>query len=602
MSGVKKRVNHRAVFKRRTKTDDNDELSKSVIVSARKTGHLNLSSRGLSTVPDRVWSINDLTEEELNDLHFELDYEHKEERWWEQEPLKVLDLSSNSLTAISDKIQLLTELNTLDLHNNLLEELSPEIGSLRKLTLINLSENKLEKLPTQFYMLEELCELHLRNNHISILEPEIGNLIMLTHLDLSYNNLSDLPIGMGYLVRLVTLNLCHNTIKELPADITSMRSLKTLDVSFNQLEILPPLGELRKVERVILESNKLNTFPNISGCSALTVLYLDNNNISEIDPEYLEEVGHIKKLTLQNNKIEVIPKEIIRLINLEVLDVSHNNISLIPSCVGILPNLKQFVIKGNNIKNIRGDIIRCGTPRILTHIRQVSDSTNVNTRDLLQSSPGGSFYPDKYIMKSTKLLSLAGQNLLELPDDMLESATEASVVTIDLSRNKLSELPDKMSAIVTVTDLKLTSNQLTYLPEWIGEKYKYLHVLDISKNYLESLPLSIGSLKYLQDIDLSFNRFTKLPEAIYDIVSLESVIANDNLIVEIDVSSLEKLKRLAVLNLANNDIVHVPPELGNLKNLRQLMLSGNCFKYPRQAILMKETEEILSYLRNLIPH
>lgn len=78
--------------------------------------HTNVKCKKLLyvTVPDRVWSINDLTEEELNDLHFELDYEHKEERWWEQEPLKVLDLSSNSLTAISDKIQLLTELNTLD--------------------------------------------------------------------------------------------------------------------------------------------------------------------------------------------------------------------------------------------------------------------------------------------------------------------------------------------------------------------------------------------------------------------------------------------------------------------------------------------------------
>lgn len=34
---------------------------------------------------------------------------------------------------------------------------------------------------------------------------------------------------------------------------------------------------------------------------------------------------------------------------------------------------------------------------------------------------------------------------------------------------------------------------------------------------------------------------------------------------------------------------------------RNLSLPGNCFKYPRQAILMKDTEEILSYLRNLIP-
>jgi len=113
----------------------------------------------------------------------------------------------------------------------------------------------------------------------------------------------------------------------------------------------------------------------------------------------------------------------------------------------------------------------------------------------------------RYMMKNTKLFSLAGQNLLGIAEEILEDAAEASVTTIDLSRNKLAELPDKMSAIVTVTDLKLTSNHLASLPEWIGEKYKYLQVLDISKNYLQSLPSSIGSLKYLKDIDLSFNRY-----------------------------------------------------------------------------------------------
>lgn len=72
------------------------------------------------TVPDRVWSINELTEEELRDLHFELDYEYKEERWWEQEPLKILDLSSNGLTVIDDKIQFLTELSNLNVCINYL--------------------------------------------------------------------------------------------------------------------------------------------------------------------------------------------------------------------------------------------------------------------------------------------------------------------------------------------------------------------------------------------------------------------------------------------------------------------------------------------------
>jgi len=49
MSGVRKKVNQLAVFKQRTKKDDNAELSKNIIVSARKTGRLSLSSRGMST-------------------------------------------------------------------------------------------------------------------------------------------------------------------------------------------------------------------------------------------------------------------------------------------------------------------------------------------------------------------------------------------------------------------------------------------------------------------------------------------------------------------------------------------------------------------------
>lgn len=42
-----KKINHCAVFKPRTKNEDNAELTNSIIISARKTGQLNLSSRGL---------------------------------------------------------------------------------------------------------------------------------------------------------------------------------------------------------------------------------------------------------------------------------------------------------------------------------------------------------------------------------------------------------------------------------------------------------------------------------------------------------------------------------------------------------------------------
>lgn len=78
-----------------------------------------------------------------------------------------------------------------------------------------------------------------------------------------------------------------------------------------------------------------------------------------------------------------------------------------------MPNLKQFVVKGNNITNVRGDIIRCGTPRILKHIRQTTDNTNVNTRDLLPCGASTSKYSDKYVNMDVKLFHF---RLLIKPD------------------------------------------------------------------------------------------------------------------------------------------------------------------------------------------
>ncbi|XP_076162083.1 leucine-rich repeat-containing protein 40 isoform X2 [Ptiloglossa arizonensis] len=558
-------------------------------------------TENMYSVPDRLWSINELTEEEVQQLHFELDYVHKNERWWEQKPLKILDLGWNNLTSIDPKIERLTELTIVLLHNNLLEDLPPEMGNLNKLEILNVSHNKLANIPHQFYKLTELCELYWKNNGLRELDSAIGDLVMLSHLDLSCNRLSELPLGMGYLVRLITLDLSRNKLKELPSDLTSMRALKRLDVRYNQLEMLPPLGELRKIETVLLQTNKLTTFPDVSGCTLLRVLHLGDNNITEIDMSCLEGVGQLRTLTLQGNKIAVIPEEIIKLVNLEIFDLSQNKITIIPSCIGIMPNLRQFVVIGNNVQNIGAHMIRCGTSCILKHIRQSINSTNLNTNKYLISDVDTNIYPDKYTMQSTKLLSLSGQNLVELPQKVLEDASKADVGTVDLSRNKLSILPEQLSIIAKVGDLKLASNQLTHIPEWIGEKYEYLQVLDLSKNFLQSLPSSLGLLKYLQEINISFNRYKEIPGSVYNVTSLEICIANDNLISEIDVSSLQKLKKLAVLNFANNNIGYVPPELGNLKNLRMLSLSGNCFKQPRQAILAKSTEEILAYLRDRIP-
>ncbi|XP_012286485.1 leucine-rich repeat-containing protein 40 isoform X2 [Orussus abietinus] len=503
MNSTRKKINHQSVFKPRTKCDDNSELSSEMIISARKTGQLNLSSRGLATVPLRVWNIHEWTDEEMKHVNVAWDSQNEGERWWEQEPLKTLNLSCNSLIYLDSKIELLSEICNMDLHDNLLETVPPEMGNLNKLQKLDMSTNKLETLPSNFFNLYELRYLDLHNNALKELDAAVGDLIMLEYM--------------------------------------------------------------------------------------------------EINVPSLESMGKLRALTLGNNNIEVIPEEIIQLLNLEHLDLSCNNISIVPTCISIMPNLQVFIIEGNEVKNVRRDIIKCGTSRVLRHLRQniIPISSESRLSPLLGTDD--STFPDKYCMKRTKLLSLTSRNLRNIPETVFDDAIEAQVTCIDLSKNKLCILQNKLRIIATVTDLKLSHNQLSLIPDWIGENLKHLQHLDLSNNQLSSLPDSFSLLKFLREINISFNRFTKVPDCLYTIDALEILLADTNQIIEIDVASLAQLKRLATLDLSNNNIGFVPPELGNLKNLRTLIISGNCFKLPRHATLMKGTDEILAYLRDRIP-
>lgn len=115
----------------------------------------------------------------------------------------------------------------------------------------------------------------------------------------------------------------------------------------------------------------------------------------------------------------------------------------------------------------------------------------------------------RYTMRNAKLLSLVGQNLAEVPDEIFENAKEAEVTCVDLSRNKLQELTEAMSKVTSTTDLKLSYNLLTELPEWLGESLARLRYLDLSKNLLTSLPTSLGDLRLLVEINISFNKCVK---------------------------------------------------------------------------------------------
>lgn len=65
-------------------------------------------------VPSNVWAINGLTNEEIEELRVNIDFEDDQDHWWEQEPLRILNLSSNSLTSLDPNVEYLTELEDIN--------------------------------------------------------------------------------------------------------------------------------------------------------------------------------------------------------------------------------------------------------------------------------------------------------------------------------------------------------------------------------------------------------------------------------------------------------------------------------------------------------
>ncbi|KPI96791.1 Leucine-rich repeat-containing protein 40 [Papilio xuthus] len=590
------KVCNKSVFNLQDKDADANELSKGLIKSAKRTGQLSLCNRGLGTVPDNVWKIDELVLEESKEVDFARSDNNS---WWTDVPLKTLDLSSNVIKTISPDVKLLQQLVTLKLHDNALTKLPAEFGELKNLANLSLDRNKIAELPKEFYTLTELRWLSMSHNELKKIEPEFGDLVMLTFLDISHNKLTELPPGMGYLVRLVDLNLSHNELTELPPDIVNLRELRKMNISHNNLKKLPTMGELRKMEILDANHNDIEKLPDFYGCTALKEIYIANNFIKEITEEFCDQMQHLNVLNIRDNKIELLPENISLLQRLKRLDLTNNNLNKLPRNLGLLSQLQSISMDGNKLSFVRQDIIRGGTDRMMKYLRdRIAEEVDSDSKILHNE------WPDKFTLKKSQALMLPGKDLTSVPEDVFITAANVEVHIVDISKNKLKEVPLGICQIKdTLSQLILSSNNIEIIPREISS-CTHLQYLDLGKNCLMDLPLEFGNLKHLRELVISCNKFTKIPRCVYDMDNLEILLAGENKITEINVSSdaLAKLKKLAVLDLTNNSIITVPPELGNFTNLRALELMGNCFRQPRHAILAKGTASLLSYLRDRIPN
>jgi hypothetical protein len=125
------------------------------------------------------------------------------------------------------------------------------------------------------------------------------------------------------------------------------------------------------------------------------------------------------------------------------------------------------------------------------------------------------------------------------------------------------------------TSLKL-SEGLSEFPEEIFDLADTLEKLDLSFNKLSELPADFGRLKKLQILFCSENLFTVLPEVLADCPLLDIVGFKSNIIETVPARSLNPSIRWLILT--NNRIATLPAQIGNCSRMQKLMLAGNKLK------------------------
>ncbi|XP_017976568.1 PREDICTED: probable LRR receptor-like serine/threonine-protein kinase At4g36180 [Theobroma cacao] len=461
--------------------------------------------------------------------------------------LAVLDLSSNSLSAIPTWIFNLPSLVYINLNWNDIGGVIPNgFQNMSSLKFLDLSWNAFSpsSIPRWLYNLNHLQFLGLRSIGLQgNISSAIRNLSSVTHLDLSENMLEGtISNFLDSLCNLREMDLSRNKIHdELPVT-------RLVDLSSNQFTgplppVLPSLGYLflstnffsgslshflcisstkvRSLTILDIGSNLLSG--EIPHCwenwPALDVLKLANNNLTGKIPVSLGSLLSIRLLNLRNNSLfGEVPSAMQHIADLKILDLSENQFSgSVPAWMG--ENLTGLMVLNLRSNNFHGHI----PDKICAlHSLQILDlaSNNIsgaipkcfsNLSAMATKNKTLWYFANGAIWDSFLSMSYFLDTLLFTRGREFDYSTTLVLVTsIDLSANSLrGEISKELGNLVGLMSLNLSRNLLTgKIPENIGNM-ESLESLDLSMNRLYGeIPSSFSGLNFLNHLNLSYNKLT----------------------------------------------------------------------------------------------
>lgn len=126
--------------------------------------------------------------------------------------INILDLSHNNITKLSHELDRLTEIVTLDLSTNGITDINKFLSNAKKLVHLNLANNRIQQL-TFTYLPASVSSLDLTNNLLQDLPSDLEHLSSLEHFELDGNPLDCSCTNIRARDRLLSRNVFIDKVK-----------------------------------------------------------------------------------------------------------------------------------------------------------------------------------------------------------------------------------------------------------------------------------------------------------------------------------------------------------------------------------------------------
>lgn len=475
--------------------------------------------------------------------------------------LQDLSINGNDLRSVPAAIKNLRVLESLDLgKNNISVIVNSSFEGLDQLYGLRLVDNSITSVSSEsFVNLPSLQVLNLASNEIKFVSRgAFSSNANLRAVRLDGNKLDEITGVFAGLKHLGWLNISDNGIvmfdyNDLP------ESLEWLDIHNNNLKVLPRCAHTKSVNLKTLDAsyNRIREISDSVIPNTIENLFVNNNNISHIEPGTFVEKSNLQKVYLYGNKIQT-------------MDIGA--IALSPIADGA--EVAQFYISANPYKC---DCNMEWLQRInqLVHTRQhprVMDLENVScsmtysrgtaTKSVLEMKPSQFLCPYE-----NHCFALCHCCDFDACDCEMTCPSNCSCYhdltwtanVVDCSNAGYTEVPAKIP--MDATEIYLDGNNLKELGSHVFIGKKKLQVLYLNNSNLHNVHnRTFKGVESLKVLHLENNKLQELRGDEFDqLHNLNELYLDHNGISKVGNDTFKAMKNLEVLRLDENKIVNFEP-------------------------------------------